>query len=50
MQTLERENIERALAVCEGRIYGPKGAAALLELKPSTLWSRMRSLSIAKEK
>jgi len=50
MQALERANIERALAACEGRIYGAKGAAALLGLKPSTLWSRMRSLSIAKNK
>jgi transcriptional regulator with GAF, ATPase, and Fis domain len=43
-RTLEdatREHIEKALAACQGRIYGKDGAAAALGLKPSTLQSKM---------
>jgi len=39
--------IERALESCGGRIYGPKGAAALLGLKPTTLQGKMRRYGIA---
>jgi transcriptional regulator with GAF, ATPase, and Fis domain len=46
---MERANIERALARCNGRVYGKQGAAALLGMKPTTLWSRIRSLEIATE-
>ncbi|HVH45326.1 MAG TPA: sigma 54-interacting transcriptional regulator [Labilithrix sp.] len=42
----ERENLIAALAQTEGRIYGIRGAAALLGVKPSTLQSRLRSLGI----
>ena len=41
---IEREAIERALLQTEGRISGPRGAATLLGLKPSTLTSRMKKL------
>jgi formate hydrogenlyase transcriptional activator len=37
-----RSVIERALAAAEGRVYGPRGAAALLGLKPTTLQGKMR--------
>ena len=46
MKDLERKNFERALAQCAGQIYGDKGAAALLGMKPTTLWSRIRALDI----
>ena len=42
----ERTCIRRALAVVEGRIHGPEGAAALLGVNPSTLRSRMQKLGI----
>ena len=39
----------RALAETGGRIYGDRGAAKLLDLKPSTLQSRMRRLGISRK-
>ena len=50
IKEMERANIERALARCDGRVYGKNGAAALLGMKPTTLWSRLRSLGISTEK
>jgi len=44
----ERENILRALEATGWRINGPKGAAALLKLHPSTLRFRMKKLGLAK--
>ncbi len=46
IKRLERENIIAALAQCEGRIYGPKGAAALLGMKPTTLCARIKKLNL----
>ncbi len=42
-----RAHIERALAATRGRIEGPYGAAALLDINPHTLRARMRKLGIA---
>jgi transcriptional regulator with GAF, ATPase, and Fis domain len=50
MKELERANIERALRQCNGQVYGEDGAAVLLGMKPTTLWSRIRSLGISTEK
>jgi transcriptional regulator with GAF, ATPase, and Fis domain len=50
IKEMERANIERALARCNGQVYGKDGAAALLGMKPTTLWSRLRSLGISTEK
>lgn len=44
----ERASIAAALKQCNGRIYGPKGAAKVLGIKPTTLASRMNSLGIEK--
>ena len=44
----ERENILRALEATGWRINGPKGAAALLKLHPSTLRFRMKKLGLTK--
>jgi len=41
-----RGHIEKALALCKGRIEGPFGAAALLQINPHTLRGRMRKLGI----
>jgi transcriptional regulator with GAF, ATPase, and Fis domain len=42
----ERQNLETALKHAGGRIYGPRGAAELLGVKPTTLQSRLRALGI----
>ncbi|MFT0633834.1 sigma 54-interacting transcriptional regulator [Pseudomonas sihuiensis] len=41
-----RENLIAALTACAGRISGKDGAARLLELKPTTLRSRLESFAI----
>ena len=46
MRRRERENLARALERCQGKIYGPDGAAALLGVKPTTLASRLKRLQI----
>ena len=40
--------ITRALQQCGGRIYGKDGAAALLNLKPTTLQSKMKKIGLDK--
>nr|WP_018259540.1 sigma 54-interacting transcriptional regulator [Methylobacterium sp. WSM2598] len=42
----DRADIERALALCGGRVFGPGGAAALLGVKPTTLASRIKALGL----
>jgi transcriptional regulator with GAF, ATPase, and Fis domain len=42
MEKRVRSNIAEALRQSNGRVYGPRGAAALLEMKPTTLASRIR--------
>jgi formate hydrogenlyase transcriptional activator len=44
----ERVHIRRAMRVAGGRIHGPRGAANLLGINPSTLRSRMQKLGIRK--
>jgi hypothetical protein len=39
-------HIEAALARTRGRIEGPGGAAALLDINPHTLRARMRKLGL----
>ena len=46
---VERRTIEEALRRARGRIYGPAGAAALLRLKPTTLYGKMRKLGIDRD-
>ncbi|MGB9689075.1 sigma-54 dependent transcriptional regulator [Thermogutta sp.] len=46
LEEVNRRHIEEALRRCNGRIEGPKGAAALLGINPHTLRSRMRKLGI----
>ena len=47
---VERQAIIIALEKCGGTIYGPNGAAAKLELKPTTLYGKMRKHGIQKQK
>ncbi|MEZ5651231.1 MAG: sigma 54-interacting transcriptional regulator [Burkholderiaceae bacterium] len=42
----DRDNILRALEQCHGRVSGSRGAAALLGLRPTTLYSRIARLGI----
>jgi len=46
LKEIEKNNIIRAIALCNGKISGEKGAAKLLGLKPSTLSSRMKTYEI----
>lgn len=46
LEEVERQHIVQALEETKWRINGPKGAALLLGINPSTLRSRMRKLGI----
>jgi PAS domain S-box-containing protein len=46
----EKEMIEAALRDCDGRVFGPSGAAAKLGMPRSTLESKIRSLKIDKNR
>jgi len=46
LEQLEREHIIQALERTAGVVAGPRGAAKLLGLNRSTLWSRMKRLGI----
>jgi len=46
LRDVERQAIERALALTGGRVSGPHGAARILGLKPTTLHSRMLKLGV----
>lgn len=48
LRDLERDAIERVLAHTGGRVSGPRGAAAILGMKPTTLDSRIRKLGARK--
>ncbi|MEO8412431.1 MAG: sigma 54-interacting response regulator [Ginsengibacter sp.] len=45
----EREHILSILKKCRGKIYGPGGAAELLNIPPTTLSSKMKKLGIKRE-
>lgn len=45
-EAAEREHILKALELTRGRVSGPHGAAALLDINPKTLASRMRKLGL----
>ena len=47
LRDLERNNIVAALRACNGKVFGDDGAAAMLEMKPTTLASRIKALGIA---
>lgn len=46
LDSVVRTHIERILAMTRGKVHGPDGAAALLQLNPSTLRHRMDKLGI----
>jgi formate hydrogenlyase transcriptional activator len=49
LDEIVRRTILDALQRCRGRIYGANGAAALLGVKPTTLYAKMRKHRISKE-
>ena len=49
LQEVEKEHILKVVKNCNGRIFGPQGAAILLGLPATTLISRMQKLGIKKE-
>jgi formate hydrogenlyase transcriptional activator len=46
---IERRAILDALQLCRGRIYGSNGAAAVLGVKPTTLYGKMRKHRISRQ-
>lgn len=50
IRDLERGNLERALARADGQIFGPRGAAALLGIPPTTMASRLRAAGLVAKK
>ncbi len=50
LREFEANNIQLALELSEGKIYGEAGAAVKLGMKPTTLASRIKSLGIEQRK
>jgi DNA-binding NtrC family response regulator len=46
MEEIEREHIMKVLKTCSGKVFGPGGAAEILNLPPTTLYSKMKKLGI----
>ena len=46
LEDVERDHIRAVLRHTEGRLYGAKGAAKVLGMKPTTLQSRMKKLGV----
>lgn len=42
----EKHNLQKALAACNGKVAGKNGAAMLLGSKPTTVYSRIKSLGL----
>ena len=49
LKDMEARHIISALSRCRGKVSGPGGAAALLEVKPTTLYSKMKRHGIEKD-
>ncbi len=46
LEDVERDHIRALLRHTEARLYGAKGAARVLGMKPTTLQSRMKKLGV----
>ncbi|WP_431294531.1 hypothetical protein [Pedobacter sp. P26] len=46
MEEMEREHILSILKMCKGKIYGPGGAAEILNIPSTTLNSKIKKLGI----
>lgn len=49
LRDMEARHIIKALTLCRGKVSGQGGAAVLLELKPTTLYSKMKRLGIERD-
>jgi transcriptional regulator with GAF, ATPase, and Fis domain len=49
LKEMEARHIISALSRCRGKVSGPGGAAVLLEVKPTTLYSKMKRLGIERD-
>jgi transcriptional regulator with GAF, ATPase, and Fis domain len=49
MKQRERDNILAALERCHWKVYGPGGAAELLEMKPTTLSSKIKAMHLTRQ-
>ena len=49
LKEMETRHILKALARCRGKVSGKGGAAELLRLKPTTLYSKMKRLGIERD-
>ena len=47
---METRHILKILGLCNGKISGKGGAAEVLDLKPATLYSKMKRLGIQRER
>ena len=47
LQSLIRANLISALRTTKGKVSGPTGAAALLDMRPTTVFSRIKSFGIS---
>lgn len=46
MEEMEREHIMKVLKTCNGKVFGPGGAAEILNLPATSLYSKMKKLGI----
>jgi two-component system response regulator HydG len=46
MEEMERNHIMNALKACNGKVFGPGGAAEILNIPAATLYSKMKKLGI----
>ena len=49
MEDMEREHIMAALKMCNGKVFGPGGAAEALKMPATSLYSKMKKLGIQQE-
>lgn len=49
LEDMERNHIMQALQTCGGKVFGPGGAAEILKIPPTTLYSKMKKLGIQQE-
>jgi len=47
LQSMVRTNLIAALKATQGKVSGPTGAAALLEMRPTTVFSRIKTFGIS---
>lgn len=48
LQSIVRSNLISALRATNGKVSGPTGAATLLDMRPTTVYSRIKSFGISK--